>query len=239
MLEFFALAQECAPYVHPKTLAAIVRTESRFKPFSIGVNYGKPQLRRQPTNKQEAIEAAKALIGKGYNIDMGLGQINSANMDWLGLTVEDAFDPCKNLGAAARVLTNNFQRATKGTADPQQALGKAISAYNTGSFARGYSNGYVGKVVASHKQLVAVNYVVPAIAASADGGAASSAAPARAADPALVGERRAAVPSVARPAAPAGDEPVRLQAERPRADPASVFAADAHVDTEAASALVY
>lgn len=235
MLEFFALAQECAPHVHPNTLAAIVRTESRFKPFAIGVNYGKPQLRRQPTNKQEAVEAAKALIEKGYNIDMGLGQINSANMDWLGLSVEDAFDPCKNLSAAARVLTGNFQRATKGTPDQQQALSKAISAYNTGSFARGFTNGYVGKVVASHKQLVAVNYVVPAIVASGESRPAAADTPARPADPAIVTAPR----RVARETAPAGDEPVKLQAERVRADPARVFAAEAHDDPETASALVY
>ena len=234
MFDFFALAQECAPHVHPKTLAAIVRTESSFRPFAIGVNYGGPQLRKQPTNKAEAVSAARDLIGKGYNIDMGLGQINSANLAWLNLTLEQVFEPCTNLAAAARVLTGNFQRASKATDDPQRALGKALSAYNTGNFSRGFSNGYVGKVVASHRQLVAVNYTVPAIEAT-------SGAPAPQADTGAAGRAPTRATRERPPAAASeADGPVRLQGHRPARSAAQVFATEEHdLDPETTRALVY
>ena len=40
-VDFNALAQECAPQTAPATLAAIVRTESGFNPYAIGVVGGR------------------------------------------------------------------------------------------------------------------------------------------------------------------------------------------------------
>jgi soluble lytic murein transglycosylase-like protein len=37
-------------------------------------------------------------------VDVGLAQVNSSNFGWLGLTMADALDPCRNLAAGARVL---------------------------------------------------------------------------------------------------------------------------------------
>ena len=137
-----SLLSQCAPQVAPSTLAAIVSVESRGNPYAIGVNRG-PQV-RQPTSAAEAVAVAKRLLARGANIDLGLGQINSANLKWLGLSVEAAFDPCSNLAAAARVLTGNYRRAV--ALGVQSPLGAALSAYNTGSMQRGYRNGYVAKV---------------------------------------------------------------------------------------------
>ena len=137
-----SLLTQCAPEVAPSTLAAIVAVESGGNPLAIGVNRGAGV--RQPTNAAEAVATAKRLLARGANIDLGLGQINSNNLRWLGLSVEAAFDPCQNLAAAARVLTQNYRRAVSlGIASP---LGAALSAYNTGSMHRGYRNGYVAKV---------------------------------------------------------------------------------------------
>lgn len=145
-MDFNTLVAECAPWVAPSTLAAIVRTESGFKPLAIGINGG-ARLERQPANVSEAVATANWLIANGYNIDMGLGQVNSSNLAKTGLTVEHAFDPCKNLAAAATILTWNYQSASRKTSNQQAALHAALSAYNTGSFTRGFSNGYVGKVI--------------------------------------------------------------------------------------------
>jgi type IV secretion system protein VirB1 len=147
-MDFVALAQECAPWVAHETLAAIVKTESAFRPLAIGVNGG-ARLARQPENKAEAVVTAKWLLSKGYNIDLGLGQINSANLTRTGLTVEDAFDPCKNLTASATILHENYQAASRKVEGRQAALHAALSAYNTGSFTKGFSNGYVQKVVSN------------------------------------------------------------------------------------------
>lgn len=145
-LDFLALSQECAPWVAPQTMAAIVKTESGFNPLSIGVNGG-ARLVRQPDNKAEAVATANWLIAKGYNIDLGLGQVNSSNLAKVGLTVDDAFEPCKNVAAAATILHGNYQAAKGKVQDDQAALHAALSAYNTGSFSKGFSNGYVQKVL--------------------------------------------------------------------------------------------
>lgn len=145
-MDFLALAQQCAPMVEPSTLAAIVKTESGFNPLAIGINGG-AKLVRQPLNKAEAVVTAQWLIGRGYNIDMGYGQINVKNLARLGLGVEDVFDPCKNLNAAGRILKGNYEVASQVHRDQQTALHAALSAYNTGSLTRGFQNGYVQKVV--------------------------------------------------------------------------------------------
>lgn len=163
MFDFFLLAQACAPSVHPNTLAAIIRTESQFRPFAIGINGNKP-LAQYPKTARDAVALAKTLMAQGYSIDLGLGQINTANLARLGLSLEDAFDPCANLAASSRILVQNYLRANRQTHAPQMALRQSLSAYNTGSFEKGFENGYVTKVLDNHQKLIAQQYTVPAIA---------------------------------------------------------------------------
>lgn len=144
--EFAALAKQCAPWIAPQTIAAIVKTESKFKPFAIGVNGGN-QLERQPASKEEAVVTAKWLLAQGYNIDLGYGQVNSSNLQKTKLTVEDAFDSCKNLAAAATILQWNYEQASEQGKDQQATMQTAISLYNTGSTTKGFANGYVQKVI--------------------------------------------------------------------------------------------
>lgn len=139
----FALAAQCAPAVAPETMYAVIATESQGNPFAIGVNSG-DRLARQPRTFGEAVTTAKMLLARGTNIDLGLGQINSANMEWLKLSVEEAFDPCENIKASAQVLSLNYKAAL--AAGKEMPLGAALSAYNTGSMTKGYRNGYVAKV---------------------------------------------------------------------------------------------
>lgn len=146
--EFNELAQRCAPWVAAETMAAIARTESNFNPLAIGVNGGE-RLERMPTTKAEAVITAKFLLAQGHNIDVGLTQINSTNFEKVRLTVEDLFDPCKNLAAGATILQWNFAQASTQEKDPQAALHKAFSIYNTGSSTKGFQNGYVQKVLDS------------------------------------------------------------------------------------------
>ena len=140
-----SLAQACAPQVAPQTLAAVAYAESRFDPLAIGVNRG-PRPARRPRDPAEAARTARALIARGANLDLGLAQINSDNLGWLGLSVEDAFDPCRNLTAAGRVLQAGYRPASANPADRQVALRAALSRYNTGHPERGLRNGYVARV---------------------------------------------------------------------------------------------
>src|SRR5450759_5190016 len=72
-MDFALLAHECAPWVAHQTMAAIVKTESAFRPLAIRVN-GDARLTRQPETKAEAVVTAKWLMANGYSVDMGLGQ---------------------------------------------------------------------------------------------------------------------------------------------------------------------
>lgn len=138
------LAAQCAPNIAPQTVAAIVRTESRGNPFALNVNGG--QQPPPATNAADAAATARRYISAGYSVDLGLSQINSRNMRWLGLTWETVFDPCTNIAALGRVLSQNYQSVKHGR-EPQTALRLALSLYNTGSTSRGFRNGYVAKVV--------------------------------------------------------------------------------------------
>ena len=140
----FALASQCAPTVAPETVLAIIQTESSGEPFALNVNGGRQPARQ--SNAADAAAAARRYVAAGYSVDLGLGQINSRNMRWLGLTWETVFDPCTNVAALGRILTANYNSAIAGR-DPQSALRVALSMYNTGSQTRGFRNGYVAKVV--------------------------------------------------------------------------------------------
>ena len=124
----------------------LVRAESGFSRFAIGVN-GATHRSYHPSSEEEAVRIARDLISQGHSIDMGLGQINSANLDWLGLTVDTVFDSCTNVSASERVLRDGYDRARAQGSDPETALHQALSAYNTGTFTRGFSNGYVARVM--------------------------------------------------------------------------------------------
>lgn len=139
-----ALMAACAPNVPTPISYAIVKTESNFNPYAIGVNKGKG-LVRQPRNYQEAVQTAYRLRAEGKNFDVGLAQINITNFGWLDLSIEKAFNPCENLKAMQKVYLNCLSRFANsgGQGTPMQ---RAFSCYNTGNASRGFRNGYVAKV---------------------------------------------------------------------------------------------
>jgi type IV secretion system protein VirB1 len=155
-----ALASQCAPNVAPQTVLAIVHTESRGRPFALNVNGGSQP--RAQASAASAAATAQRYIAAGYSVDLGLGQINSRNMRWLGLTWDTVFDPCTNIAALGAVLTANYTSAKSGR-DPQTALRVALSMYNTGSQTGGFRNGYVAKVVGN----AGIADTIPAVVAAA------------------------------------------------------------------------
>jgi type IV secretion system protein VirB1 len=159
-----ALSQSCAPSVAPQTLAAIAHVESRFDPLAIGVNRNGARPARA-RNAAEAATTARRLLGRGANLDLGLAQINSDNLAWLGLTVEDTFDPCLNLRAAATVLRAGYTPAGETPAHRQSALRIALSRYNTGDARRGFRNGYVARV---EQATITLNLAAPLTATAVE-----------------------------------------------------------------------
>lgn len=140
-----ALSTACAPQVSPQTMLAIVQVESGRNPLAIGLNGGGRAA--QHTDRAMAIAEATRWIAAGRSVDLGLAQINSRNLRPLGLTIADAFEPCRNLAAGAAVLRSGYRRAAPQQRGSQAALRIALSYYNTGDPDRGRRNGYVAKVV--------------------------------------------------------------------------------------------
>src|SRR5690348_183214 len=147
MIEIAFIAA-CAPDVHPSTIQAIIRVESNWNPLAVNVNKRNGvayPLNRQIKSTVEAVRVSYAAISAGYTVDMGYMQVNSANLSRLGYTVEEMFDPCKNIAAGARILKEAYLLALPRHGNEQAALRAALSAYNTGNFTRGFANGYVQK----------------------------------------------------------------------------------------------
>lgn len=149
--EFNNFARECAPSVAPSTLAAIAQVESRFDPLAVHDNTTGETLHWQ--NQAQATQVVMDRLEARHSLDVGLMQINSRNFSVLGLTPDEALQPCTSLSVAANLLGSRY--AGGNTADDEQlSLRRAISAYNTGDFTHGFANGYVRKVETAAQQLV-------------------------------------------------------------------------------------
>ena len=132
-------------------LQHVVRVESGFHPYAIGVVGGR--LARQPRNLPEAVATANMLEQQGYNFSLGLAQVNRYNLRRQGLSsYEQAFGSCDNLRAGSRILQECYQRAGD--------WGKAFSCYYSGNFTTGFRHGYVQKVMA-HMQPAATGQAMP------------------------------------------------------------------------------
>jgi type IV secretion system protein VirB1 len=147
---FITLVAACAPLVHTSTALAIATTESSLNPHAIGVVGGR--LERQPRNIREALSTAQALQAAGRNFSVGLAQINVHNLKRLDLTLEEAFNPCKNLGAMQAVLSECYGRAPAGPR-AQQALREALSCYYSGNYTTGFRHGYVNRVAQNARRI--------------------------------------------------------------------------------------
>ncbi|PUA41512.1 lytic transglycosylase [Pseudomonas protegens] len=160
---FLALALQCAPAVHPSTLYPVVKTESAFNPYAIGVKDG--ALPRQPQSLQEALAAVKGLVDKGASFAVGLGQIHRQHFDARDpRQVAELFEPCHNLKLSGDVLRRCYAAARPGSASDQDALRKAISCYYSGNFTTGLKpEAEFGGT--SHVQRVLANADLPVVPA--------------------------------------------------------------------------
>jgi type IV secretion system protein VirB1 len=139
------LLRDCAPNVSPSTMTAIVRVESGGNTLALRDNtLGQAYA---PRNGAEAISWASQLIALGHSLDLGLSQVNSANLPKLGISVRDAFNPCTNLSAGSAILGADYSAAASRFGAGQYALRRALGAYNTGSLYAGQD--YVNEILAA------------------------------------------------------------------------------------------
>ena len=102
---------------------------------------------------------AFALLARGHGLDLGVMQVNSANLARTGLTVATAFDPGASMRAGGMILTEAYHQCLRGDtgrdiAARQAALRCAASVYNTGRERADILNGYQPKVWRAAGQVV-------------------------------------------------------------------------------------
>lgn len=144
-----ALIMACAPNVHPSTIQAIAKVESARNPLAVNINT-KNGVKLKPTividTVPKAVAVTHAALARGHTVDMGYMQVNSANLKWLGYTVEDMFNsPCKNIAAGAYIFEAAYLKELPKHRNQQAALMAALSIYNTGNPRNGFYNGYVAR----------------------------------------------------------------------------------------------
>lgn len=151
------LLERCAPSVSTDTMAAVVAVESAGDPLAIGDN----TLRRpfHPRDRASAKRLAMDLLARGHNLDIGLAQVNSANLTAYGVTAAAMFDPCRNVRVGSSIIAADYRWSSAHFPSLRLALWHAIAAYNSGSIYAG--DGYARLVVS---QASAGVPVVPSIA---------------------------------------------------------------------------
>lgn len=153
--ELSGLISRCAPTVHPETMAALISAESKGHQFALADAgpLNMPWAKRKYlvrsyyfSSVDEATEMAEALIARGHTVSLGLTQVNDRNLAGLGISIREVFEPCVNLSAGGKIITEFYGKAVRQFGAGPRALRAAISAYNSGDWARGERDGYVNLV---------------------------------------------------------------------------------------------
>nr|WP_294566823.1 transglycosylase SLT domain-containing protein [uncultured Rhodopila sp.] len=124
-----SLVMQCAPGMDPKLLAGFAQQESGYDPLALHINQ-MPAGWLQPhaNSVADAAQIAAQFVSNGHSVDLGMMQINTKNLGLLGLGLAEAFDPCRSIAAAGKLIA-------------------LMSRYNTGDPAAGVRNGYAAAVV--------------------------------------------------------------------------------------------
>ena len=105
---FLALAERCAPTTDPRLLAALVRRASGYEPLAIHFDNGPGgPMKLLGSSKAEAIQLASELVIAGHRVRVGFAGIDTRDLDELGVSLADAFEPCRHLKEAARLISEN------------------------------------------------------------------------------------------------------------------------------------
>ena len=141
-----AMIEQCSFGVHPATVVAIIQAESDVNPLALNIN----SLARQPKSAQSihaAAQLAQTYIDAGYSVDMGLMQVNSQHLKRFIATPIQILEPCQNILIGTTILHENYLWAQRSGLEGDAAMRAALSAYNTGNFTNGVTNGYVENVL--------------------------------------------------------------------------------------------
>lgn len=138
------------------TLRAVASVESHFDPLVVRDNTTHESW--TPNSLGAAAALTKQRLSEDHSVDIGLMQINGANLAPLKMTVEDALDACHSLAAAHHILLSAFATGSSET-ERQAAILISLSRYNTGRPLTGIVNGYAERVIAAQAATVMPNIV--------------------------------------------------------------------------------
>lgn len=148
------LILSCAPALDPRLAIALIKRESGFNQFAIGLDSKhNVRLSRQPKNAQEAALTAADLAQKGYSFSVGLTQIHITNVKKWGITWNDAFVPCTSLKISQSIFLSFFKVAQDSGYKGDDAVYAALRGYNSGSINAQVSNNYASAIMAGAKGL--------------------------------------------------------------------------------------
>ena len=168
MIDLIVLAQECAPTVSTVLMQSLVRKESAYKPFAIGMD-SKQGVVKQPESLEEAIATVKQLKKEGRTFSVGLAQIHISNVEKYNLSIEQAFDPCTNLHTGELILNTFYQQSINYGYKDTSALWAMLRGYNSGNINGAVSNQYAHDILSYANLLgdsqvnVAMNYEIKKI----------------------------------------------------------------------------
>ncbi|MHB8201908.1 lytic transglycosylase domain-containing protein [Acidithiobacillus sp.] len=140
------LVRQCAPFVAPSTLSAIVRVESGGRPLVIldnatGRDYN-------PQSVAQGVQIILHLLSIGHRqLDVGIAQVDTENFAHYGLTPATALNACDNIRVGAKILEAAYQQSMTTYGPGQTALYHAFEAYNSGRLIS--DPGYANKVLAA------------------------------------------------------------------------------------------
>lgn len=137
------LAAAHAPLIAPETMLAFAQVESGLDPLAIHSNTGSRTY--VPETVSGAVAHTRSLLARDDSIDIGLLQINSANLVKTGLTVGATFDPSDNIWAGAQIMAEAY-RLCRRNGSGEAVLRCMASRYNTGTPPLGLRNSYVACV---------------------------------------------------------------------------------------------
>ena len=146
-----APSHQCAPSVAPNTTVSIA------KAAALTVHDNTSRMPCAPYTHC-AVLAANLIVAHHHNVDLGVMQVNSANLAAVSPSVADAFDACGSMRAGSGIFSQAYH----------PALRAAVPMCNTGNSIRGMINGYVADVEAAERAVPSIVAFAPAGPAHAD-----------------------------------------------------------------------
>lgn len=159
------LLAQCAPELPAPLIRAVVKAESDWRPFAIGLDGSQAPI-AQPDRLADAVAIAEALSRQGRGFSVGLAQIHVSHVRRQGWRWEQAFDPCSNVAFGQRILRGFQAQAAAAGLTGSPALHAALRGYNAGRIDRIAGEAYARRVLSYLQDTAATPPAVPAPADS-------------------------------------------------------------------------